>query len=91
VFPRTIDLGHDDPGLCRRGLHGVSAAIALRACGLTNGNHRHLHELLAGFGKLETHEPERNASIAWAIKMPMLRRIKVPATAEYIATSQADL
>ena len=31
------------------------------------------------------HEPDRNASIAWAIRMPMLRMMNVPTRAEYIA------
>jgi hypothetical protein len=30
------------------------------------------------------HLPERNASIPWAIRMPMLRIMKVPASAAYI-------
>jgi hypothetical protein len=45
-------MGDDDPRLLRRRLHGVSTPIAFIDCGLTSdGNHRHLHQLLAGFVK----------------------------------------
>jgi len=34
---------------------------------------------------------ERNASMAWAIRMPMLKRIRAPARAEYICRLHRSL